>query len=92
MKIKVQTFAFLREILGSKTIEVETSSQTIGEVLRELGTKNEKVNDLLFTTSGQIKREFVFAVNGDQILANEIENHVLNDGDLLVILPPAGGG
>ncbi len=91
MKIKIRSFAFIREQLGSKQVELNVNATKVKEIIHQLISQYPTLEDIL-VKNGEINKDFVFAVNGDQIPHTELKEKELKEGDTLVILPPAGGG
>ncbi|RMG25881.1 MAG: MoaD/ThiS family protein [Methanobacteriota archaeon] len=92
MKINVRSFAFIREALGSKQIQIEVQEgATVKDAIFSLVKIHEKLADHL-VQDGNVKNDFVFALNGEQVQFSEIETTQLAENDTIVILPPAGGG
>ncbi len=88
-KIKVRLFHELRTNIGESELELE--ADTLKDVVESLIDKNGAVKDLLFDTQGQLRSYILFYIN------NSIQNppdlsRKLNDGDLILLIPPAAGG
>ena len=93
MKVTVRFFAALREIVGKKeeTLEFENESGiTVERVLSELTRLHGKeFADYVYDTRVKEFRGYL------QMLVNEKSATMktkLKDGDVLVIVPPVGGG
>ena len=91
LRIKVLLHANFREIVGRREIfeEVESNS-TLEHVLDKLAKKYggdfERVVDL---RSGTVSLEFLVSLNGR--IVRDVDAR-LNNGDILMITIPAGGG
>lgn len=88
-KIRVRLFHELRASVGESEIELE--ADTLNGVLQTLINRNSAVNDLLFDSEGQLRGYTLFYIN------NTVQNppdlsRKLNDGDLVLLVPPAAGG
>lgn len=88
-KIRVRLFHELRASVGESEIELE--ADTLNGVLQTLINRNRAVNDLLFDSQGQLRGYTLFYIN------NTVQNppdlsRKLNDGDLVLLVPPAAGG
>lgn len=92
MKIKVRSFAFIRETLGAKQVQIEVEEgASVEKAVLTLVQENEDLKNHLLN-GDRIKKDFVFALNGNQIPYEELSRTLLEEGDTVVILPPAGGG
>lgn len=93
MKVTVRFFAALREIVGKKEEMLEFpnyTSVTVRRVLKELTRLHGKeFADYIYDTKINEVRSYL------QMLVNEKSATLktrLKDGDVLVIVPPVGGG
>ena len=92
MKIKVRAFGDLMALLGSETVvELETNAK-----LKDLVSKlAEKIGGSRKGFLGQydvVGADLVVLVNGRSIYALKKLETSLRDGDIVALLPPAGGG
>jgi len=93
LKVTVRFFAALREIVGKKeeTLEFpDDASVTVGKALKVL-TKlhGREFSDYVYDTKTNEVRSYL------QLLINERSATLktkLRDGDVLIIVPPVGGG
>ncbi len=88
-KVKVRLFHELRASVGESEVELE--ADTLNDVVKSLINRNGAVKDLLFDSQGQLRGYTLFYVN------NSVQNppdlsRKLNDGDLVLLVPPAAGG
>ncbi len=88
-KVKVRLFHELRASVGESEVELE--ADTLNDVVKSLINRNGAVKDLLFDSQGQLRSYILFYVN------NSVQNppdlsRKLNDGDLVLLVPPAAGG
>lgn len=88
-RVKVRLFHELRSNLGESEIELE--ADTLNDVVKSLIERSETVKDLMFDSNGQLRTYILFYVN------NSVQNppdlsRKLNDGDLILLVPPAAGG
>lgn len=94
MKIEVKFFTSLREITGKKIDEIESqNSITVDELLTFLSDKyGKKFMEYIYDESGQIREFLSFLVSGKNINKLQGFDTKLQNGDVLAILPPVGGG
>ncbi len=88
-KVKVRLFHELRASVGESEIDLE--ADTLNGVLQTLIKRNGAVKGLLFDSQGQLRGYTLFYIN------NTVQNppdlsRKLNDGDLVLLVPPAAGG
>ena len=88
-RVKVRLFHELRSNLGESEIELE--ADTLNDVVKSLIKRNGAIKDLMFDSNGQLRSYILFYVN------NSVQNppdlsRKLNDGDLILLVPPAAGG
>ncbi len=82
-KIRVMYFAWMRERIGIPAEMVETSALTVGELVRELSTRDDRYA-LAFSDLASIR------VAVDQELSGF--GHALDDVEELAFFPPMTGG
>lgn len=88
-KVRVRLFHELRASVGESEVELE--ADTLNDVVKSLIKKNGAVNDLLFDSQGQLRAYIQFYVNN--LVQNPLDlSRKLNDGDLVLLVPPAAGG
>jgi len=88
-KVKVRLFHELRSNVGQSEIELEAN--TLTEMLQSLIDKHGGLRDLLFDSKGNIQRHILIYVNNVVQTPSEFSRK-LNDGDLVLLIPPAAGG
>lgn len=93
MKVTVRFFAALREIVGKKEETIEfpnNGSVTVGRALKELNQLHgQKFASYVYDANVNVIKGYL------QMLVNEKSATLrtkLKDGDVLVIVPPVGGG
>jgi MoaD family protein len=95
LKVKVQYFASVRELVGlrEETLEVEENT-TVLDVLRVLAEKHgEQLKEYVFDSETGNPRSYLqFLVNEDSISSLNGLSTVLEDNSSLAIIPPVGGG
>ncbi len=88
-KVKVRLFHELRASVGESEVELE--ADTLNDVVKSLIKKNGAVKDLLFDSQGQLRGYILFYVNNSVHNPPDLSRK-LNDGDLVLLVPPAAGG
>ena len=88
-KVRVRLFHELRSNMGKS--ELELQANTLAELLDSLIEKQRSLSDLIFDADRNIRHHILIYVN------NEVQNppdlsRKLNDGDLVLLIPPAAGG
>ena len=97
MQVKVRFFTSLREIVGKREETLsfsENNKTTLNIVLKRLKEKygTQFVEYVYDSKTAQPKGFLQFLVNGNSTATlNGLETE-LKDGDVVVILPPVGGG
>lgn len=95
-KIKVNTrfFASLRDITGRKEDQFELEyNATIQVFLQALVSRyGRKLADYVIDEKGTLKDSLILLVNGKTLDKDVFTLTQLQEGDMVVILPPIGGG
>jgi len=94
IRIEVRFYAFLREITGkhSESIILEGGSTIIDALKLIIDKYGERMRRCILDDEGQIRKSITIAINAQKIDRARIEGYELNDGDVLVIIPPTAGG
>jgi MoaD family protein len=94
MKVKVKFFTRLREITGKKvdTIEMQNSITIKGLIILLAKKYGKNFREYIFDNKGEVQEFFSFLVNGIKINNMQGYDTKLQDGDIVAILPPVGGG
>jgi len=87
--VTVRLFHELRTRIGRSEVGIE--ADTLNDVVQSLISGYGDVKNLLFDANGELRHNVMFYVN------NSIQNppnlsRKLNDGDLILLVPPAAGG
>jgi len=88
-KVRVRLFHELRNELGRSEIELEAA--TLKEVVQSLINMHSAVKNLLFDSQGKLRGYTLFYVNNTVLNPPDLARK-LNDGDLVLMVPPAAGG
>jgi MoaD family protein len=95
MKINVQYFAHIREIVGQRQETVEVRDQTnVLELLKLLATKHGAVfEQYVFDPSTAKPKTFLqFLINEESISSLDGLETILSENSKFAIIPPVGGG
>ncbi len=88
-RIKVRLFHELRTSVGQSEIELE--ADTLNDIVQLLINKPGAVKDMLFDPQGELRGYTLFYVNNTALNPPDLSRK-LNDGDLVLLVPPAAGG
>ena len=92
MKVKIRSFAMIREVIGSKLVELTVEEDlTLQELIKVFISKFPKADDYLLF-NGTFSKNYVVALNGNRIDVNNFDNISIQENDEVAIIPPAGGG
>ncbi len=94
MKVKVQYFASVRELVNLREEVIEVPIGTdIGGLLEVLAAKHgDRLRDYLFDKDGSPRPHLQFILNEKSISETGGFATVLTDGCIFAIIPPVGGG
>lgn len=93
MKVKAKFFALIRELAGTKEVEVEVEGgMRVIDLLRELAnTLPPKFREYVFE-GNEVSRFLIILINGRGISEMRGLETELKDGDEVALLPPVSGG
>ncbi|MEM4297747.1 MAG: ubiquitin-like small modifier protein 1 [Nitrososphaerota archaeon] len=94
MQVLTKFFATLREITDKReeNIELPTGS-TVRDFLNELVKMyGKRAYEYIFDENGKVREYLTILLNGQALNASRIDSIQLKDRDVVVILPPIGGG
>ncbi|MCW4006308.1 MAG: MoaD family protein [Candidatus Bathyarchaeota archaeon] len=97
MKVQVRFFTVLREVVGEKEETVEFAQNqevTVQAVLEELSRRHGKAfADYVFDEkTGEVRGFLQFFINGKSTAAHNGLKSQMQNGDVLAVIPPVGGG
>ena len=94
MKVEVKFFTSLREITGKKVDEIQLQNTvTVNELVTLLSEKYGKnFREYIYNKKGDVQEFLSFLVNGKNINIMQGFDTKLQEGNVVVILPPIGGG
>ena len=88
-KVRVRLFHELRETVGQSELEIDAN--TLSDVVESLINRQGSLKELFFDSKGFLRGYILFYLN------NRVQNPPnlatkLNNGDLVLLIPPAAGG
>ena len=94
MKVTIRFFTSLREITGNKMVILELKNLVSVEQLLSLLFEKygQEFRDYVYNQEGKVHDFLSFLVNGKNINNLQGFNTILQEGDIIAILPPVGGG
>lgn len=92
MKIRVKTFAQIKDILGADSFLECQNDISMRELLKALRERAGKSEDQLFSRNGYLHSNLVLMLNGARIYEEEIDSLTLSEGDEITLLSPVSGG
>ena len=94
MRITVQAYATLGDILGSRNVEVSTTAKTVGELIDFIAERfGESFKErLIDSQTNELKRLYRIIVNGRNVESLNKLKTGINEGDRVLFFPPVGGG
>jgi len=92
--VKVKYFTVLREHVGKREEEVELErGATVGDLIALIAQRHgHDVRRYLYAENGKIRGFLQFLINGKSATTLKGFETKLNDGDIVAIIPPVGGG
>ena len=94
MKLKVNLFANLIEIIGEKGVYIDVEgSPCLEDVLLNFCSRyGEKCKEILFDRQGNLRESIIILVNDEVANRKDKDKVNLSEGDELFILLPVSGG
>jgi sulfur-carrier protein len=92
MKIRVKTFAQLKDILGADSSLEYPDGTSMKELLKSLRQKAGESENQLFSREGELHSHLVLMMNGTRIYAEDIGSIKLSEGDEITLFSPVSGG
>jgi MoaD family protein len=92
MKVRVEVYGFLRNLMGWRSIEVELAEDsTVGQLLELLIDQRPEVKELIFEGEG-LRSYLKVLIDGRDCRFLGGLKAKLRDSSTVSIFPPAGGG
>jgi len=96
LRVKVRYFTTLRELAGSAEEEIDIRDDgTLVDLIEEIASKyGKEARNYLYHKGerGKVDPSIYFLINGANARMQSWLNTKLNDGDVVAIIPPIGGG
>jgi sulfur-carrier protein len=92
MKIRIRTFAQVKDILGADSFLEYPKGTSVRELLDSLRQRAGESEDQLFSRNGDLHSHLVLMINGTRIYKDDIESLTLSEGDEIALFPPVSGG
>ncbi|MEM3027956.1 MAG: ubiquitin-like small modifier protein 1 [Candidatus Bathyarchaeia archaeon] len=91
--LKVRVFATLRDLLGTKGIEIKDSVGDVEALINYIADRFQpSFKNALLDEEGRVRKGFSILVNGREITFLKGLGTELKDGDIIAIFPPVAGG
>lgn len=92
MHIRIAFYGESRKIAGTEEELLKISPDiSLAEIVRRLTEKyGDAMSSLLLTDTGKLRRSVIFAINDEVV--DPVEKSVLQDNDVISILPAVAGG
>ncbi len=92
MKIRIKTFAQIKDILGADSFLEYPDGTSMRELLISLRKKAGEFEDRLFSNEGELHSHLVLMRNGRRIYKEDIESITLSEGYEIALFYPVSGG
>ncbi len=87
---RIKLYATLKEIAGTDTVFV--NGKTVKEAIKNLIEEIPKLKNEIVDSDFNLKDDYIYLVNGRNIVFLKNEETPLSGKDKLTIFPPVGGG
>lgn len=95
LKVSIRGASFVQEIMGAREIEMELKEGgTLESLFAELDIKFDgRLSKRLYNEDGSLSNQVRIFLNGRDIrFLDKKETIILNDGDIVLLLPVLAGG
>jgi len=94
MMVKAKYFAAVRDITGRRDEELALEDEaTLQNALTKLSDiYGDKFRSSIYTPEEGLREDIMLLVNGEAVSRDALQKTRLKDGDVIVIMPPVGGG
>lgn len=92
MKIRIRTFAKVKDILGADSLLEYPGVLSMRELLKALRERAGESGDQLFSNDGELHSNLVLMLNSARIYAEDVDSLMLSEGDEITLFSPVSGG
>lgn len=92
MKIRIKTFAKIKDILGADSLLEFPDGISMHELLNSLRQRAGESADQLFSRDEDLHSNLVLMMNGARIYEEDIDSLILSEGDEIALFSPVSGG
>lgn len=92
MKIRVKTFAQIKDILGADNALEYPDGTSMKELLKSLSQRADESVSQLFSREGVLHGNLVLMMNGKRVYEEDLESITLSEGDEIALFSPVSGG
>ena len=92
MKIRIRTFAQIKDILGADSFLECPDGTSMRELLKAFRERAGESEDQLFSRDGNLHSNLVLMINGARVYEEDIDSLTLSEGDEITLFSPVSGG
>ena len=93
MNVRVRFYGMVHDEVGTREWEIELGRDaTVNDVLSIIVERHPPLGNLVYDETGVFREYLEVAVNHTDIIGLNWLETVLNEGDVVLIMPPIGGG
>jgi len=89
-RVKVKFFATLRDKVGVELVEID--ARTFRDLVKRLVEMYPQLKGEIVDDDFSLRDDYIYLVNGRNIMFLRNEDTALEDGDAVAMFPPVGGG
>ncbi len=94
MKVAIQFEAQLRQVAGTGNVDIDApeGSSVLTALQKVASSGYDGLRDRIFSEEGLLQASVLVFVNDQPVPSQSTNDHVLNAGDTVLLLPPISGG
>ena len=94
MQIQLQFEAQLRQAAGCdrQNLDLADSAVVLDAVQQAAESGSDSLRSRLLSSDGKLQAGILVFVNEHPVQASQVNTHLLQDGDVVLLLPPISGG